>query len=313
MHIVTASDNGYVPGVLVLIASAARHNPLAEFTILTTDWSEESRNRLSNMRARLGLRIATVEVGSERLSHLPLRRAHLSASAYSRLFIAEILPKSERVIYMDCDMVVTGDLQRAWSVDLQDKPLAAVACPAPTAAFANAIGLPVAQYFNSGFLVLNLGLWRDEGFGAKCLRALAAPDCPYLSEDESALNDLARGRVAWLDAGFNLYAMDTIWQDPLADPPSICVIHYTRPKPWSGWCPFDELWWHEAAMIPELAGLRQDRDKLKAKLARWNRLRKALIGAALNRPRYARYREARTRIHEVLVPYYLRYGKFPIA
>ena len=213
MHIVTASDENYVSGVFVLLSSAVRHNPSARFTVLTTKWSNDSLERLAMLRERLKIRVDLFEVTAERLASLPVTRSHLSASTYVRLFIPDLMPDEDRVIYMDCDMIVTGSLAEAWSCDLTGKVLAAVRCPSPTTAFAAAIKLPIEQYFNVGFLVLNLTLWREERTAQACLDAISAPKCPYLSQDESALNDAARDRVLYLSSGFNFYATNTLYEN----------------------------------------------------------------------------------------------------
>ena len=311
MHIVTASDENYVVGVLGLIASAARHNPQARFTVLTTDWSSQSQLKLHQMRERLGLSIDTIEISAQSLADFPITRSHLTASTFARLFIPDALPQEDRVIYMDCDMLVTGPLNAAWDCDLDGMALAAVRCPAPTRSFAGAINLPIEEYFSAGFLLLNLALWRSEGLANRCFEALNAPDCPYLSQDESALNDIARGRVRYLDAGLNLYALDRIWQSPLADPQSIRVIHYiTRPKPWAGSCPFGELWLDEIAGLPEMKGFEIALESLPSRLSRMNRLRKAYMGSWLGKQRYLRHAEAHHAIHHLLVPRFLSQGHF---
>lgn len=314
MHIVTASDENYVPGVFVLLSSAAKHNPGVRFTILTTNWSSASLAKLDSLKKRLNIRVDTIEITAESLAALPISRAHLTGSTYARLFIPDLMPDEDRVIYMDCDMLVTGSLDEAWHCDLTGKVLAAVRCPTPTPAFAAAINLPIEQYFNAGLLVLNLEIWRAEGLAKACFDALSAPDCKYLSQDESALNDVARGRVLYLNAGLDLYALDTLWQSPLAQPRSIKVIHYvTRPKPWTGSCPFGELWLDEIAGLPEMAGFQPRHESFRAKLTRWNRVRKAMMGSMVGKPRYANHREAHRLIHQALVPRYLATGKFPEA
>lgn len=312
MHIVTASDNNYVPGVFVLLASIARHNPQARFTILTTDWSADSLAKMASFKQRLGLRVDLVEITAKSMAALPITRAHLTRSTYARLFIPNLLPEEDRVIYMDCDMLVTGSLAEAWTCDLDGYALAAVRCPAPTAAFARAIDLPVEQYFNAGFLVLSLATWRGEGFADACLQSVAAPDCPYLSQDESALNDHARNRVRYLPAGYNLYAQDMIWQSPLSNPPSIRVIHFlTRPKPWNGTCPFGELWLAEIENLPEFSDFKPSTESFRARLTRLNRFRRALMGQFVGKPKYQEFRKIRQFVHAVLVPSYLACGHFP--
>lgn len=311
VHIVTASDENYVVGVMVLIASVARHNPQARFTVLTTEWSPASHAKLQQLRQRLGLQIECIEISAQSLRGLPISRPHLTRTTYARLFIPAMLPAAERVIYMDCDMLVTGALDQAWNCDLTGKVLAAVRCPTPTRSFAAAIDLSVEHYFNAGFLVLNLDLWRSEHLAEQCITALSATDCRYLSQDESALNHIARGRVQYLDAGFNLYALDRIWQSPLSDPQAIRVIHYiTRPKPWNGNCPFGNLWLQEVARLPEMHGFRPEPQSLRARLTRLNRIRKAYMGQWVGKVQYARQIEAHQLVHQVLAPRYVTTGHF---
>lgn len=311
MHIVTASDENYAAGVLVLIASGHLHNPQARFTVLTSQWTAKSLRKLQDLGLRLGCVITAIEVDGAVLAMLPVSRAHLTSAAYARLLIPDLLPDDDRVIYMDCDMLVTGSLAAAWSVDLTEQVLAAVRCPAPTLAHAAAIDLPVAQYFNSGFLVMNLALFRAESLSKSCFDALSDPNCRYLSEDESALNVVARDRVAYLDAGFNLYALDRVSQSPLSDPASIKVIHYfTRPKPWNGPCPFGELWHAQRAEMPELADFVAKPEKFRAKLTRWNRVRKAVMGAWGGKAQYKDHRQTQRLVHQVLVPRFLKTGRF---
>ena len=311
MHIVTASDENYVIGVLVLIASAHRHNPNARFTVLTTGWTAGSLARLDALQVRLGVVINPVEISAERLASLPISRPHLTRSTYARLFIADLLPDTDRVIYMDCDMLVTGSLDAAWSCDLAQNLVGAVRCPAPTPAFAAQINLPLDAYINAGFLVMNLALWRSEGVAQSCLGALIDPNRPELIRDESAINDVSRGRVTFLDAGFNLYALDRVWQSPLSDPSSIKVIHYfTRPKPWNGPCPFGEIWHAERAQMPELADFAPKPEALRAKLTRWNRVRKAFMGDWRGKTQYKNHHQTQTLVHKILVPNYLKAARF---
>jgi lipopolysaccharide biosynthesis glycosyltransferase len=310
MQIVIASDENYVVGVLVLIASAHRHNPQARFTVLTTDWSQASLAKLDALRVRLGIEITAVAIAAERLASLPVSRPHLTRATYARLFIADLLPDADRVIYMDCDMLVTGSLGAAWACDFGQNLVGAVRCPAPTPALAAQINLPLQDYINAGFLVMNLALWRAEGVAQSCLGALIDPNRPGLC-DESAINDIARGRVQFLDAGFNLYALDRVWQSPLAHPASIKVIHYfTRPKPWTGPCPFGELWHAQRAQMPELADFTSKPELFRAKLTRWNRIRKAVMGAWRGKPQYKDHRQTQDLIQTFLVPNYLKANSF---
>ncbi len=313
MHIVTASDENYVIGVLVLIASAHRHNPEARFSVLCSDWSAHSLAKLDALRRRLNVQIDCLDIAADRLAGLPVSRTHLTRATYARLFIPDVLPDADRVIYMDCDILVTGSLFGAWTCDLGDHILGAVRCPSPTPAFAAEINLPLKFYINAGFLVMNLPIWRAEGLAQSCLSTLADPDCPNITRDESAINNIARGRVRFLDAGYNFYALDRVWQSPLSHPDTIKVIHFlTRPKPWGGPCPFGELWHAQRGAMPELGDFVAKPEKFRAKLTRWNRIRKAVMGTWRGKAQYKNHRQTRHLVHQVLVPRYLKTGRFDL-
>ncbi|MEO0357096.1 MAG: glycosyltransferase family 8 protein [Pseudomonadota bacterium] len=318
MHIVTASDDNYAHGVMVLLSSLIRHNPNARFTVLATGWTDENLAKFHALGDRLGTKVQALPIADDTLGHLPFGRSHITASTYARLLIPDLLPDEDRVIYMDGDMLVTGSLDAAWTCDLTDKLVAAVRCPSPTRSYAQAIDLPLENYFNAGFLSMNLDLWRKEATSKTCFDRLTDADCPYLSQDESAVNDVARDRVLYLPSGFNVYARDTFVQDAFFDPPSIRVIHYmTRPKPWDGITPFYELWRDEWSKITELADwpnlFAKDgaSEPLRVRLSKWNGQRKEWMGRMAGRKKYELAKYMRTNIHEKWVPHFLDTGRFP--
>ena len=112
LHIVTGSDDNYVAGVLVLLASAAFHNRDLRLTVLDLGISAANRARLDALGDRIGAPVERIEVPADVFDHVPVRRAHLTRGTFLRLLIPALMPGTERVIYMDCDMVVLGTIIR---------------------------------------------------------------------------------------------------------------------------------------------------------------------------------------------------------
>lgn len=311
MHIVTASDDNYAIGVLVLIASAQRHNPQARFTVLTTGWRAESVTALAAMRARLGCKIDRIDVAAERLDRLIIRRAHLSPATALRLLIPDLIPEGRRMIYMDCDMVVTGALDEAWHTRIAEgQLLAGTPCPTPTAAVCAALGLRKGTYFNAGLLVFDVETWLREDVGATGLRKLTDPANDRLLGDEATLNEMCGGNFAKLPSGLNVYANETGFQPAFNAPDSIRVLHYTiAPKPWNGTRPFGAIWHHEAARIADLLPpIRPRPQSLRARLRHWNGARKLWMGWAARKPDYREAFRIRRYVRETLVPGHLAHG-----
>src|SRR3546814_4644899 len=88
--------------------------------------AEDDRDRILALAARFGnvmLRFQPFDI--ERYSHFRTD-GHISHASYLRIFIPEILPDSvEKVLYLDCDIVVRNDIAALWNLSLGDKVLGA--------------------------------------------------------------------------------------------------------------------------------------------------------------------------------------------
>ena len=125
-----------------------------------------------------------------------------SRAMYLRLLIPDLLPDDvERVLYVDSDVVVVRDLSPLWSVDFEQLAVYAVEnFSHPTFATAlpeavSGIGAsPETPYFNSGVLLMNLRVWREEGISEQVNAFLR--DRPDLITwgDQDALNLAIAGR-----------------------------------------------------------------------------------------------------------------------
>ncbi len=277
MQIVTASDRNYIPGVLVLIASAARHNPQAEFSVLAVDWEAADFERLAALARHLGITITPLPLRQSDFGTLRTARAHLTVAAFARLLIPGLMPEAERVLYMDCDMVVTGSLAPAWDADLGDALVAAVSCPSPAPEALELLRCAEGSYVNSGFLLMNLAQWRAEKIAEHCLDALTKAPETVLGRDEVAINRFCAGRIRYLPGRFNIYATQFLHQTQLCPPAQIRVLHFTvTKKPWIRESTFSPVWYAEAAPVIAATGLPMvpERGGLLERLKRLNQRRK---------------------------------------
>lgn len=294
LHIVTGSDDNYAAGVMVLIASAAFHTPDLRATVLDNGISAENRARIDALGARLGIAIDRIEIDADAFADLAVRRGHLTRSTYLRLLIPDLMPEADRVVYMDCDMVVTDDLSPLAALPLGDAVVAAVPDPSPDAAELTATGIARGDYVNAGLLVMNLPVWRSDGIAARCLALLTNPARPLRAEDQSALNIAAKGRIIPLPARFNLYADPAAHAHPDGLPPDPAVIHYVvNLKPWAAPVLLGGVWDAHAARIADLMPPRRA-VAWKRRVSGWNTRRRVAMGLLTWRRKY-RIRLAVTR------------------
>ncbi|MDB9449950.1 glycosyltransferase family 8 protein [Dolichospermum circinale] len=176
-----------------------------------------------------------------------------SFATYYRLMIAELLPKKfDKAIYLDCDLVVNGDLEELWETDLVENHILAVPdliiqdvlSPAELANYKN-IGISQAKYFNAGVLVINLKKWRDDKIAIQSIEYLKQNNEYIRFHDQDVLNALfvnkwgelnPRWNVmssikafypSWENSPFSEEVYNTLIRQPY-------IIHYlTDKKPWT--------------------------------------------------------------------------------
>ncbi len=161
----------------------------------------------------------------------------VSATSYARLLIPELLAQEKgRVLYLDCDTIVNGDLSPLANLDMQGKPLAAYAVPATRlgewfASFGVSRDTP---YCNAGVLLIDLARWKSDNIGG-AVRALARNHPQFMrAMDQALLNAAIQGNFVKLDRTWNMYESTTkgYVTTPAADFEAARIIHYLgRYKP----------------------------------------------------------------------------------
>jgi lipopolysaccharide biosynthesis glycosyltransferase len=257
--VVFGTNERYAMPLAVTLASIFEHvtGPV-EVYIISTGLSEHTKARLTraaNSGSR-SPRVSFVPVGAELLGSFPLF-GHISSDALLRLFIADLLPQSiEKALYLDCDLYVFEDIRKLWSMDLSRYAVLA-ARDLATPRVSSKLGLPNYKdlglspdtpYFNTGVLLMNLRLWREEGIGPRALEYVKNHLQIVKFADQDALNALLPNRWGHLELRWNavlneLRYVDR-WEDgefkrkveaeriELMRHPAIC--HYASVfKPWN--------------------------------------------------------------------------------
>lgn len=86
----------------------------------------------------------------------------ITKATYYRLLFTEILPDDiNKVIYLDCDMIIMGSLLELWNTDVSHCALAAVTDMSESIHDFDRLGYnKKLGYFNAGLLLINLAYWR---------------------------------------------------------------------------------------------------------------------------------------------------------
>lgn len=249
--IVCAADNNYAMPLAVTVRSAVanlqsdRH--IALF-ILDGGISKTNKHKIRRSLDSKQVEITWIKLDDAPFADLP-SYGHLTVPTYYRLLITEVLPKHfDKAIYLDSDMVVTGDLEQLWNIDIGDNYVLAVQDDnqlymsiTDSWKTYQAFGIaPDAKYFNAGLLVINLEKWRTENIGKKVLESIKREN---LLNDQDGLNLVLAGKWGELHPQWNqmprIYNYSSwkaspftedVYNDLLHQP---YIVHYTTtPKPW---------------------------------------------------------------------------------
>lgn len=251
-----STDDNYMPYLDVAIASLINNaSPSYQYkiVILNTGLSPEGME-LVKKNERPGFTIEFYDI-SERLETIKSRFKnvyHFSIVTYYRLFIASLFPEYDKVLYLDCDLVVLGDISKLYNTELGDNILGAapeqfVQSTREFRTYAEkALGVNPDGYVNAGVLVMNLKEFRKNRIDDKFIELITKYDFDLLDPDQAYLNYLCLGKIKILPKEWN--------QEPLIydEKDKNNIIHYALyKKPWQyDDVIYGEYFWRYASKSP---------------------------------------------------------------
>lgn len=178
-------------------------------------------------------------------------RDYYTCATYYRLFIMEMFPQYDKAIYLDCDMIVKGDISKLYNTNITNKLVAAVA---DQVVLMNdqfgmypelILNISRNRYFNAGMLVMNLDQFRKQDIYNKFINLLTVRSFP-VAQDQDYLNLLCKGQVRFLPFSWNKAPTKI----GLISERCVKLIHYNLgDKPWkTDNVLFGEYFWKYAKM-----------------------------------------------------------------
>lgn len=258
-----ACDDAYAPFLGVALTSILENASPAYFYrvhILTSGFRPSVEQRLlacktpnseicmENMTARLKAVAASLHT-----------RDYYSVATYYRLFIAEIFTQYDKVLYIDADTVVPGDVAELYNTRLGNHLVAAVQEdvmsmePIFGRYVEEVLGVPRGDYFNAGVLVMNLRAFRAQRIQAQFLQLLQHRRF-VVTQDQDYLNVLCRHHVKRLGWTWNKTPCDRV-SGPVLHP---SLVHFKLLwRPWKdAGLPYEDLFWQYADKSSFAAELR---------------------------------------------------------
>nr|WP_258219655.1 glycosyltransferase [Helicobacter pylori] len=187
-----------------------------------------------------------------------------------RFFLASLFPQYDKMIMFDVDTLFVNDMSESFFIPLEthyfgavrEKDLIAMNRNSAKDLYelrqmhAKSIGVADAfpdlkeaqilfdNYFNAGFLALNLKSWREENLENQLIGFFLLKNEKLLFSDQDALCFVCRGRILELPYSYNAHPS-------FLDTPSFpsfkeaCMLHFWGDKPWKLLSVIGAKKWHE--------------------------------------------------------------------
>lgn len=296
IHIALCTDTYYMMACGPCLVSIFEHHAkeTCHVYIVTKSLPESDVKGLHQVAEKYGQQVTILQVGAEEFRHLKVSE-QFRESVYYRFLLPELLPELDKIIYLDCDILVNGSLEPFWQSDINGYACGVVEDQeGDDILLHNRIGV-YTPYFNSGVLLMNLDYWREHNLIEQLVDFIYENPEKCIYPDQDAMNVVLQGKVKFMPYGYNFQDLwySRPWQDirlhaskfkeveEWKDHP--VVIHFAgRNKPWKRTCkhPYRQYYLECLAKTPWTVG-RYKRPKGKGPnhkhIVRFNRAIAALV------------------------------------
>ena len=285
MNIVCATDDNFVQHCCVMLVSVLLNNDDVTIYVLTEGLLPENEKIISEEAAAHGGTVHFCVVDPTVIDRFPMppgaELAHISRATYYRLLIPDLLPQGvDKVLYLDCDIVVNHSVATLWDTDIAGYAIAAV-LQVGFGREAVRLGYPMEYgYFNAGVTLINVDYFRRHDVSRQLMDYIAQNYDRIKYHDQDTLNAVLHDQCLHLEAQWNLtpnvydpdypmhgdqvdgrmvndYAADKRSALEHKDDPT--MLHYaSHPKPWQRNCvhPLYNLYYYYASQTRHFRHLR---------------------------------------------------------
>jgi lipopolysaccharide biosynthesis glycosyltransferase len=225
-----------------------------EFIIIYSKLSDENINKLNSIN---NCKLRFLQVDENIFTSLPLSH-WVTVQAWFRIKLPDMCQDLDKILYLDCDTLILGNLEELFNTNLEGKYFAGVKDVWGVDKYCKRLNMHSGVYVNSGMLLFNAKYCREEKFFEKIVE-FASNNAKIIEFcDQDSINKIGDENKVVLHPKFNF--MDTWWrggyyefdgqeeQEYLEAKENPVIAHLTGLKPAFKGCgnKFKERWWEYA-------------------------------------------------------------------
>ena len=239
INVCLACDDRYAKYAGVVIASVlsnANTDDVLSIYILDGGISNKNKEKLLELLKlrNFSINFITIDNGLFKDYTKVKTHSYISLPSYYRLKLASILPEVDKIIYLDCDVIVNTSLKELFNSDLKDNPIGGINDISKKKVKKNP------SYVNAGVLLMDLNKIRTEHWEEVFLNWTLENFDTITTGDQEILNETLKGKITIIDASWNVQSSNFTNRSSYTSTPKI--IHFTaKQKPWH----FGSFSWHK--------------------------------------------------------------------
>lgn len=167
IDIVINTDDKFLQHAMAMLCSLYENNNKHNIVVhvLQKSLSDKSKQYLTELSEKYNNSIIYYDVDESRLQGVQFRKNRpLSMAAYYRLLLSSVLPDDlDKVLYLDCDIIVVRDIEEIFHIEIDNYALAATLDIFPYSQ-QHRLQLHMEadeRTFCSGIMLVNLKYWRE--------------------------------------------------------------------------------------------------------------------------------------------------------
>lgn len=266
IHILLSITDSYIPYCAVTIVSIFENNINEKFCIhiICNDLTSQNKSKLEQLFNRYNQNLNLILTKPSIIQKITNIKNKIPSkyhiSIFYRLFIADLLPQNiERIIYMDSDLIVTGNILPLWETEMDNHTMLCAVHDYVRIDDYYRLDIPIKEhtYFNSGVLLINLNYWRQHYIGTQCMNYIHKFPNRLIFPDQDILNVISIGKFKQLHPKYNTmsflfaekeYITKCVWNydiDAVIEAiKSPIIVHFAGEKPWykGSYLPYREQW-----------------------------------------------------------------------
>ena len=236
LHIALAFDENYIVQVYVLLTSIFYNNRKNDVVlhVIASGVNNSEKEEIEKFVQDNNSAIFFYEIDEEYFGNHFYTNDVYSVATYYRLFFPSLLnPEIDKLLYLDSDTIVIGDLKELYNINIGKFPIGVASDPCLDVR--HELGIHTCEdYFNAGVMLIDNKNWREQNVSENAIKYLRDYPEKIKLVDQDALNATLIGKWFKIDRKYNYTWLFEYLQVPTKELlKDKIIVHYITPKkPW---------------------------------------------------------------------------------